>query len=109
MVLRYIPSSTREFLTTLDGYISKDWTTFCSELRKLYPDTAASSRYTRTGLQEFVKISAQMRIRDENELLLYYRHFLQISNPLRLSNQLSDEVRNADVFKSFHPRYGDII
>src|SRR5216684_3818885 len=108
-VLRYVPATTREFWTTLDGYISKDWPTFCTDLRKLYPDTAASSRYTRNGLQEFVRISAQTRIRDENELLLYYRRFLQISNPLRLSNQLSDEVRNAEFFNGFHPRDRDII
>src|SRR5260370_25307533 len=50
-----------------------------------------------------------MRSRDENELLLYYRHFLQISNPLRLSNQLSDEVRNAEFFNGFHPKDQDII
>ena len=43
---------------TLDSYISKDWPTFCSDLRKLYPDTATSSHYMRTGLQEFIKISA---------------------------------------------------
>src|SRR5258707_8202754 len=98
-----------EFWTTLNGYILNDWTTFCSELRKLYPDKAASSCYTRTGLQEFVKISAQTCIRDEDELLLYYRHFLQISNPLCLSHQLSDEVRNAEFFNGFHPKDWDIL
>ena len=60
-------------------------------------------------MQEFVRISAQTRIQDENELLLYYRRFLQISNPLRLSNQLSDEVWNAEFFNGFHPKDRDIV
>ena len=90
-ILCYVPASTQEFWMTLDSYSLKDWRDFCTDLENLYPDTTAGSCYTRVGLQEFVQISAQTRIRDEDDLMLYYRHFLQISNPLCLSHQLSEE------------------
>ncbi len=109
IVLRYVPASIREFWQTLDGYLVKNWRVFRSALEDLYPDTMAGNRYTRTGLQEFVKISARTRIQDEDDLILYHRRFLQISNPLRLAQQLSDEERNAEFFNGFHPKDRDII
>ncbi len=90
---------------TLDGYTLKDWKIFCSDLEKLYPNMVASNRYTGAGLQEFIRISAQMCIQDEDNLMLYYRCFLQISSPL----QLSDEEWNAKFINGFHPRGRDVI
>ncbi|SRR6266478_1226821 len=94
---------------TLDGYTLKDRNIFRSDLEKLYPDTAASNRYTRTSLQEFVRISARTRTQDEDDPMLYYKRFLQISNPLRLANQHSEEERNTESFNGFHPRDRDVI
>src|SRR5229473_3995019 len=108
-ILRYVPASTREFWMTLDSYSLKDWRDFRTDLENLYPDTTAGSRYTRVGLQEFVRISAQTRIQDEDDLMLYYRRFLQISNPLRLSHQLSEEQRNEEFFNGFHRKDRDVI
>ena len=108
-ILWYVPSKEREFWQTLDGYSSKDWKTFRAALEDIYPDTASGNRYTRTGLQEFVKISARTRIQDEDDLSLYHKRFLQISNPLRLTQKLSDEERNAEFFNGFHPKDRDII
>ncbi len=90
---------------TLDGYTLKDWKIFCSDLEKLYPNMVASNCYTGAGLQEFIRISAQMCIQDEDNLMLYYRCFLQISSPL----QLSDEEWNAKFINGFHPRGHDVI
>ena len=50
-----------------------------------------------------------MGIQDEGNLILYHRHFLQISNPLRLFQQLSDKAWNAKFFNGFHPKDYDII
>ena len=94
---------------TLDSYSLKDWRDFRTDLENLYLDTTPSSRYTRVGLQEFVQISAQTRIQDKDDLMLYYRHFLQISNPLHLSHQLSEEQRNEEFFNGFHRKDRDII
>jgi hypothetical protein len=74
----------------------------------MYPDSVAGNRYTRTGPQEFVKIAARTRVRDEDDLMLYYRRFSQISNPL-LAQQLSDEERNANVFNGLHSKDRDIL
>ena len=108
-IFRYVPASVREFWETLDGYPSRDWTAFRAALEGIYPDTTAGNRYTKTGLQEFVKISARTRIQDEDDLILYHRRFLQISNPLRLSQSLSDEEQNAEFFNGFHPKDRDIL
>lgn len=76
-ILRHAPAKilVREFWQTLNGYSSKEWKAFRSALEGLYPDTTARNRYTRTGLQEFVKVSAWTRIQDEDDLILYHRRF----------------------------------
>jgi hypothetical protein len=102
-ILRYVPSHVREFWKTLDGYINKDWTALKNMLESLYPDTTAGNRYTKTGLQDFVNLSGKTRIMDEDDLTLYYRRFLQLSNPLRASLKLSDDERNTEFFYGFHP------
>ena len=108
-IFRYVSANTREFWMTLGSYASKDWKALRSELEDLYPDTAASKRYTKAALKTFIKISARTRIQDEDDLILYHRRFLQISNPLRRSQSLSDEERNAEFFNGFHPKDRDIL
>jgi hypothetical protein len=95
-ILRYVPSHVREFWKTLDGYINKDWTALKDILESLYPDSAAGNRYTKSGLQDFVNLSSKTRIMDEDDLTLYYRRFLQLSNPLRAAQKLSDDEHNTE-------------
>ena len=102
-ILRYVPSHVREFWKTLDGFINRDWPAFKAMLESLYPDSAAGNRYTKSGLQDFVNLSGKTRIMDEDDLTLYYRRFLQLSNPLRAAQKLSDDERNTEFFYGFHP------
>jgi len=108
-ILHYVPSNVQEFWQTLNGYSPRDWKAFRATLEDLYPDTMAGNHYTRTGLWDFVQISAWTCIQDEDDLILYHRHFLQLSNPLRLTQKLSDKERNTEFFNGFHPKDRDII
>jgi len=102
-VLRYIPYSLKDLWKSLPGYATGNWMTFKRELERLYPDMDAETRYSRQGLTELVNLSARTRMRDEKDVLDYYRRFLAISNPLRTTNLISDDERNAEFFRGFHP------
>ncbi|KAI9453046.1 hypothetical protein BJY52DRAFT_1094279, partial [Lactarius psammicola] len=89
MVLRYVPRSLRNLWMTLPGYRSASWHRFRTQLEELYPDIAASTRCTRQGLTEFVELSAKCRVRDEGDVLKYYRNFLTIALPLLKDDKLT--------------------
>ncbi|KAI0246804.1 hypothetical protein BJV78DRAFT_1297250, partial [Lactifluus subvellereus] len=108
-ILRYVPFSVRELWKTLTGYASADWNTFRTTLEELYPDTAAATRYTKHVLQDFIQLSSRYRMRDENDVLQYYRRFLTISNPLRTANQITADDCSADFFLGFHPDDRDVL
>lgn len=108
-ILRYVPFSVRELWKTLAGYASGNWATFRATLEDLYPDIAATARYTKNVLKDFIQLSSRHRIRDENDVLQYYHRFLTISNPLRNANQITEEDRSADFFLGFHPDDRDVL
>ena len=109
MDLCYVLVGTQKFWKTLDGYIQNDWTALCAKLEKLYQDMADSNHYTRADLQDFTRISAWTCIWDEDDLVLYYRCFHQIANPLCITTQISDKEQNTDFFNSFHLKDCNII
>ncbi|KAH9080608.1 hypothetical protein EDB83DRAFT_998541 [Lactarius deliciosus] len=103
-IVHYIAPSVRDFWKTLDGYSTGDWATFKSTLESLYPDTSATKRYTKRALQEFVDDYAKTRrMRDEDDVMDYYRDFLALSNPLYNNQRISDEERSFEFFQGFHP------
>ncbi|KAH9042193.1 hypothetical protein EDB85DRAFT_2139539 [Lactarius pseudohatsudake] len=102
-IVHYIAPSMRDFWKTLDGYSTGDWATFKSTLESLYPDTSAK-RYTKRALQEFVDNYAKtQRMRDEDDVMSYYRDFLALSKPLSNKQRISDEERSFEFFQGFHP------
>lgn len=60
-------------------------------------------------LEDFVDISALSRVKNEGDVMLYYRRFLQMSTPLCKSKQLTDYQRNAEFFEGFHIEGRDIL
>jgi hypothetical protein len=74
---------------------------------KLY--TPAPPRVTLLDLKDFVDISTTSPVKNEEEVMLYYRRILQMSNPLYNSEQLTDEQRNAEFFGGFHIKDRDIL
>ncbi|KAH9024397.1 hypothetical protein EDB84DRAFT_1273924 [Lactarius hengduanensis] len=80
-ILRYVPRSLQKLWSTLPGYRSVRWRHFRAQLEELYPDIAARTRCTCQGLTQFVELSARNRIREEKDVLRYYRNFLTIAAP----------------------------
>ncbi|KAI9438398.1 hypothetical protein BJY52DRAFT_1129658 [Lactarius psammicola] len=80
-VLRYVPCSLQNLWKMLPGYHNTRWRQFQDQLEELYPNIEAQTRCTRQGLTEFVELSAENRIREEKDVLKYYRNFLTISAP----------------------------
>ncbi|KAI9465561.1 hypothetical protein BJY52DRAFT_1113548, partial [Lactarius psammicola] len=102
-IVHYIAPSMRDLWKNLNGYSARDWESFKSALESLYPDTSAT-RYTNRALQDFVNISARNRIRDEEDVMTYYRGFLTLSNPLINKQRISDSERNLEFLRGFHPK-----
>ncbi|KAH8983082.1 hypothetical protein EDB83DRAFT_2536418 [Lactarius deliciosus] len=51
---------------------------------------------------QFVELSAEFRIRDESEVLKYYRDFLTVAPPLLEDSKLTEEDFNGKFIKCFH-------
>jgi hypothetical protein len=62
-----------------------------------------------SDLEDFVDISAMSRMKNEGDVMLYYRRFLQMSTPLYNSKELTDDQRNTEFFEGFHIKDRGII
>jgi len=102
-IMRYVPATLHKFWRTLEGYGIKSWTTFTDDLEGLYLDTLAATCSTKKALQDFVDSSSWHRIRNEDDMIAYHRHFLEISNHLYNAGDLSDDEQNSEFFQGFHP------
>ena len=105
----YASPRLREFWQTLNGYNTGDWTTYRASIQALYPDTSPSTRFTKKALHDLVDSWARTPMRDDDEVLEYYRRFLEYSNPLRTAETLTNEDRNAEFFRGFHPEDREIL
>jgi hypothetical protein len=108
-ILRYIPRTLKCLWVTRPGYQAGDWDDFRTSLEELYPDVTALSRHTKQGLDTFRELSAKSRIRDEAQVLKYYRNFLTVATPLLANHQITIGDFNAAFFKGFHPSIQGII
>jgi len=101
-ILEYISPTVRDFWKTLDGFGTGHWQTFRPTIEALYP--SAVTRYKMIDLEDFVDISAMSRVKDEDDVMLYYRRFIQMSTPLYNLKQLTDYKRNEEFFEGFHTK-----
>ena len=98
-----------EFWQMLNGYNTGDWTTYWAAIQALYPDTSASTRFTKKALHDLVDSWARTPMHDDNEVLEYYRRFLEYSNPLLTARLLTNEDHNAEFFQGFHPKDREVL
>ena len=105
----YASPRLREFWQTLNGYNTGDWTTYRASIQALYPNTSASTRFTKKALHDLVDSWARTPMRDDDEVLEYYRRFLEYSNPLHTARLLTNEDRNAEFFQGFHPEDREVL
>jgi hypothetical protein len=108
-ILRYIPRTLWHLWTMLPGYRAGDWDDFRANLEEIHPDITASSRHTKQGLETFRKLSAKSRIRDEADVLKYYRNFLTVASPLLANHHITIDEYNTAFFKGFHRNVREII
>jgi hypothetical protein len=108
-ILRYMPCTLQRLWTTLPGYQAGDWDDFRANPEELYPDITALPRHTKQDLETFRELSAKSRIRDEAQVLKYYRNFLTVAAPLLASHRITVDDFNTAFFKGFHPSIQGII
>jgi hypothetical protein len=68
-----------------------------------YTPTQPPSRATLGKAWDLVDMSARSRMRDEDDVMQYYRRFLTIGNPLHLAKHISDEDYSAEFFPRVSP------
>ncbi|KAF8256536.1 hypothetical protein EI94DRAFT_1860077, partial [Lactarius quietus] len=107
-ITRYVPRNLRKLWVTLPGYRASKWRRFRTELEELYPD-ATERECTRQELSQFVELSAESHIRNENDVMKYYRNFLTIAVPLAENHILTANDFNTEFFRGFHRDDQDII
>ncbi len=102
-VLRYIPHDLRDLWKILEGYPANDWDVFHQSLQRIYEGTSAQSRYSKQKLYDFVHYNSRTRMRDEEDVIQYYRQFLVFCQPLIETRRITDDERNSAFWYGFHP------
>jgi hypothetical protein len=102
-ILRYIPASMRNLWKTREGFATGNWPIFRRALQRIYTSVSTKSEYTKQKLYEFVRYSARSRMLEEKDVLLYYRRFLMLSDPLLDSRRLTIDDRDTSFWRGFHP------
>jgi len=93
----------------LPKYQARDWYHLKAHLLYLYPNTATLSRNTKQGLQKFLNKSAKYHVRNEADIMKYYRGFFLTATPLYDQDQITLDDYNTVFFLGFHPDIRDII
>jgi len=101
-ILRYISLDLRKFWKSVNGYTTGDWAAFSMALEAMYLDTSAATRLTKKALQDLLYNTSRSHMTNEEDVMDYYREFLELTNPLCTAQQLSKEDRDAKFFKGFH-------
>ena len=107
-ITRYVPRNLRKLWVTLPGYKAFKWHRFRRELEELHPD-AEEHACTHQELSRFVELSAETHIRNEKDVMKYYRNFLTLAVPLAENHVLTANDFNAEFFQGFHRDDRDII
>jgi len=103
VIFRYIAPNLRKFWKTINRYQNPtDWGVFHAALEAMYPDTSAATCFAKKALQELIYKTSCSWMSNEDDILDYYRLFLELSTPLTEARQLSNEDRDTKFFKGFH-------
>jgi hypothetical protein len=103
-VTRYTTLDLRDFWKSLDGYLALDWRDLKGELLRLYDDTSALRRHSEQKLRGFARKSAESRMKDEEDVVHYYRQFIALSKPLLDSQRLTAGARDKIFWRGFHKK-----
>ncbi|KAI9429881.1 hypothetical protein H4582DRAFT_2088124 [Lactarius indigo] len=102
-ILRYIPHDLRELWKILEGYPTHNWALFRQSLECIYEGTLAQSRHSKQKLYDFAHYNSRSRMRDEEDVMGYYRQFLVFCEPLIEANRITTDERDYAFWYGFHP------
>ncbi|KAH9956553.1 hypothetical protein BGW80DRAFT_1187177 [Lactifluus volemus] len=102
-ITRYTSPDFKDYWKDLAGYATLDWAWFCQSLRHAHPKRGPSERYTKQRLFDYASKCSLTRIRDEEDVLVYYQHFAQLAAALLSSQRLTAEDQDKAFFYGFHP------
>ncbi|KAH9159204.1 hypothetical protein EDB89DRAFT_2237255 [Lactarius sanguifluus] len=106
-VLRYIPQDLRDLWKILDGYATHDWALFRQSLERIYEGTTAQSRHSKQKLYDFAHYNSRTRMRDEEDVIHYYRQFLVFCQPLIEDHRITTDESDYAFWYGFHPEDRD--
>ncbi|KAI9446706.1 hypothetical protein H4582DRAFT_2069989 [Lactarius indigo] len=102
-ILCYIPPELRELWRLLEGYPARDWALFCQSLVEIYDGASAQSRHSKQKLYDFAHHNSQTHMRDEEDIIEYYRRFLVVSEPIVGANRITTDECDYAFWYGFHP------
>jgi hypothetical protein len=108
-VIRYVTSSHRNFWMLTEGYATGDWDAFCRALKRTYVDVSSRGKYNRDKLGDYTRQTCRYRMRDEEDILQYFRQFAILSKPLIEARALTESERDRAFWFGFHPQDRDIL
>ena len=102
-IIRYISPELSDLWQFLDGYGTRDWSTFKQSIKEIYGEASVMSRYSKQRLREFIKLTSKSRMADEEDVRTYYKRFLVLCKPLIQHRKITEEECNAAFWGGFHP------
>jgi len=102
-IIHYINPSQWDIWRSLADFINQDWDDLCAELRDKYVSPTMEGHYSRQKLLEYIERSAQVSMKDESDVLKYYRNFNTLSKPLLDRTHMTIGEHNATFWLGFHP------
>ena len=67
-IIRYISPELSDLWQFLDGYGTRDWSTFKQSIKEIYGEASVMSRYSKQRLREFIKLTSKSRMADEEDV-----------------------------------------
>lgn len=104
VVTRYTTAELRDFWKSRAGYLAREWRLLRRELLQLYEATSNQRRHTEGKLRSFARKSAESRMRDEDDVIQYYRKFIVRCQPLMDSQRLTAGTRDKIFWEGFHKK-----
>jgi hypothetical protein len=102
-ITRYTTTDLKNYWRDLPGYSTLDWPRFCRSLRLAHPQLDFCDRFTKQRLFDYASKCSRTRIRDEEDVLIYYQNFARLSTALLNNLRLTNEDRDKAFFYGFHP------
>ena len=101
-IIWYIDPSQCNLWKSLKGYITCDWNDLCLNLHQEYIDPTPQGWYSKQKLLEFTGKTSNLQMKDEGDVIKYYRSFNLLSRPLLDTRRITTGECNVTFLSGFH-------